>query len=154
MKAPFFMLLFCGVLASGAFAQSDSADSVLIVKGDSFFEDTVVSYVKKRLAHDALYTRIVRPEEASDLVQGNFAVVVLLHAVDAYKISAAYGPFVNNVRDGSESAKVLVCNISGELWKEGTVVDGISGATKPYRPEQVGKRLYSQIRSVIDAIHR
>ncbi len=148
------MTILCAVLAVSAQSGSPVAavlpDSVLIVKGNSFFEDTVVSFVKQSLEHDQIGVAVKTIAQADSTVNGHFKAIVLLHAIAVDRLVNEYSVFMGQIPDSVRNTKVIVSTFTGDPWNNKPVhIDGVAGATKPYKPEQVGMRLLSQIKARI-----
>ena len=125
------------------------ADSVLIVKGKSWFEDTVVKIAVAKLAEEEIGVRVVNIADA-DYVRGSrYGVAVLVHAIKAFDLSTDYAAFLGRYNNNGtdDETNVIVATLSGDPWQKGKkVVDAIAGATKPYKPEAVALRIVSQIK--------
>ena len=124
--------------------------SLLIVHGDTYFENAVVTILKDSLDKRGDTILVASINKMTAIPSRKFGAVVMLHAIDKTQLSSAAQEFLKRYPDEYTNTNVLVCNVRGEKWtSSASEVNTVTSATKPFKPDIVAAKILRSINQIL-----
>jgi hypothetical protein len=142
-----FPVMAGGQSAAGADSTAPSR-GVLIVKRDSYLENTVSAIVKDSLSAKGFSVKIISPESLKDEQPADYRAAIVMSAIQSSKKNDIERSWAR--RFGAGQSNVIIFTVYGEEWKNGKAVgDAVAGATKKLNPAVVAAGLLERIGAIV-----
>jgi hypothetical protein len=120
--------------------------NVLIVKGNSYLENTVTKIVQDSLSRLGFSVNSVPLKKLGSENPANYKAIIVFSAI---KVSGQLDPLVKkfiDTKSNDPSSNVMICTVYGERWGGARVkTDAVSAATKTLNPAAVAAKIVSYL---------
>jgi hypothetical protein len=121
--------------------------TVLIVKNDSYLENTVSAILKDSLSAQGYVIKMIPPASLTSEQPSNYRATFIMNAIKASKVSGIVRSYVRS--QVSENSNILICTVYGEEWKSGLKrSDAVTSATTTLSPAGVAAKILSSFEKI------